>query len=158
MTRKIVATIRLIRPSFGATQRDKTLQEKHETFMRSMVANPEPPASNPHRLPIVRRGRKTIAAYTGMQLAVGDFVYSGHTFEVCVCSGATRLNLPPGEWATVVDLAYGDTETPLVAQARKRGVRTIDGLEVLVRQGALSFERWTGVAAPLDDMRAAVRG
>jgi hypothetical protein len=101
MTRKIVATIRLIRPTFGATHRDKTLLEKHETFMRSMVANPAPPAGNPHRLPIVRRGRKTIAAYTGMQLAVGDFIYSGHTFEVCVCSGATRLNLLPGEWAGV---------------------------------------------------------
>jgi len=33
----------------------------------------------------------------------------------------------------------------------------VDGLEVLARQGALSFERWTGVPAPLDVMRAAVR-
>ena len=104
MTRKIAATIRSIRPSRGATQQDRILQEKHETFMRSMVASPEPPASTPHRLPIVRRGRKTIAAYTGMQLAAGDFVYSGHTFEVCVCSGATRLTIPPGEWAAVYGL------------------------------------------------------
>jgi shikimate dehydrogenase len=33
----------------------------------------------------------------------------------------------------------------------------IDGLEVLVRQGAASFERWTGVPAPLQVMRNAVR-
>jgi shikimate dehydrogenase len=33
----------------------------------------------------------------------------------------------------------------------------VDGLEVLVRQGALSFERWTGREAPLEAMRAAVR-
>jgi shikimate dehydrogenase len=33
----------------------------------------------------------------------------------------------------------------------------IDGLEVLVRQGAASFELWTGVSAPLDVMRNAVR-
>jgi shikimate dehydrogenase len=36
-------------------------------------------------------------------------------------------------------------------------VRVVDGLEVLVRQGALSFERWTGVPAPLEAMRAAAR-
>ena len=33
----------------------------------------------------------------------------------------------------------------------------VDGLEVLVRQGAASFERWTGLEAPVDAMRAAVR-
>jgi len=32
----------------------------------------------------------------------------------------------------------------------------VDGLDVLVCQGAASFERWTGVAAPVDVMRAAV--
>jgi len=34
--------------------------------------------------------------------------------------------------------------------------RVVDGLELLVRQGALSFARWTGLEAPLDVMRAAV--
>jgi shikimate dehydrogenase len=79
----------------------------------------------------------------------------GDLLVSCIPAGA---DLPPGEWATVVDLAYGDGETPLVTQARRHGIRTVDGLEVLVRQGALSFERWTGVTAPLDAMRAAVRG
>jgi energy-coupling factor transporter ATP-binding protein EcfA2 len=41
---------------------------------------------------------------------------------------------------------------------RFEGRVVVDGLEVLVRQGAASFERWTGVPAPLDVMRAAVRG
>jgi shikimate dehydrogenase len=62
----------------------------------------------------------------------------------------------PG-FAAVVDLAYGPTETRLTAAARAAGVPTVDGLEVLVRQGALSFERWTGREAPLEAMRAAVR-
>jgi shikimate dehydrogenase len=59
-------------------------------------------------------------------------------------------------WARVVDLAYasGDGATAFLRAAREAGARTVDGLEVLVRQGALSFERWTGVAAPLDAMRA----
>ncbi|MER3409715.1 MAG: shikimate dehydrogenase, partial [Thermoleophilia bacterium] len=33
----------------------------------------------------------------------------------------------------------------------------VDGLEVLVRQGALSFQRWTGIPAPIEVMRGAVR-
>ncbi|MDQ6914977.1 MAG: shikimate dehydrogenase, partial [Actinomycetota bacterium] len=59
--------------------------------------------------------------------------------------------------ACVVDLAYGPRETRLTAAARAAGRPTVDGLEVLVRQGALSFERWTDRQAPLDAMRAAVR-
>src|SRR5262249_32948847 len=60
----------------------------------------------------------------------------------------------------VVDLAYSPDghETALVAEARRVGSRVIvDGLEALVRQGASSFERWTGVPAPIEVMRAAVR-
>jgi shikimate dehydrogenase len=55
----------------------------------------------------------------------------------------------------VVDLVYGDAPTALLGWAARGGSRTVDGLEVLVRQGALSFERWTGIEPPLDAMRAA---
>jgi shikimate dehydrogenase len=55
----------------------------------------------------------------------------------------------------VVDLVYGDTETPLVQAARARHVRVVGGRELLVRQGALSFELFTGRAAPIDVMRQA---
>ncbi|MBV8430702.1 MAG: shikimate dehydrogenase [Solirubrobacterales bacterium] len=57
----------------------------------------------------------------------------------------------------VVDLVYGRNETPLVQSARGLGVPVIDGLELLVGQGALSFERFTGLPAPLQEMRAAAR-
>jgi shikimate dehydrogenase len=60
----------------------------------------------------------------------------------------------------VVDLTYNADGRPtaLVAAARERGCETVDGLAVLVAQGAASFERWTGVPAPLAVMRAAIRG
>jgi shikimate dehydrogenase len=63
-----------------------------------------------------------------------------------------------GGYAYVVDLVYrgGPTRpTPLLAAARRHDVATVDGLEVLVAQGALSFEHWTGKAAPLEAMRGA---
>jgi shikimate dehydrogenase len=56
----------------------------------------------------------------------------------------------------VADLVYTETETSLVQAARARGVRVVDGREFLVRQGALSFERFTGRAAPIELMRRAV--
>jgi shikimate dehydrogenase len=61
-----------------------------------------------------------------------------------------------GEYRYVVDLAYGDAPTALVHAARRCGVEVVDGMEVLVRQGARSFELWTGLVAPLQAMRAAV--
>ena len=55
----------------------------------------------------------------------------------------------------VVDLVYRDTETSLVQAARARRVRVVGGRELLVRQGALSFELFTGRAAPIEVMRRA---
>jgi len=62
-----------------------------------------------------------------------------------------------GEYATVVDLVYRTGGTVLIREAEQRGIRTVDGLEILVRQGALSFTLWTGLPAPLQAMRDAVR-
>lgn len=58
----------------------------------------------------------------------------------------------------VVDFVYGRADTELIRSARSRGVPVVDGLDLLVAQGALSFERFTGMPAPLEVMRAAARG
>jgi shikimate dehydrogenase len=60
--------------------------------------------------------------------------------------------LGPGQ--TLVDLPYPETAT--AAAAREAGARVIGGLEVLVAQGAASFELWTGLPAPVAVMRSAV--
>jgi shikimate dehydrogenase len=62
-----------------------------------------------------------------------------------------------GQYACVVDLVYRAGGTELLHQAERRGCRCVDGLEVLVCQGARSFEIWTGRTAPLDVMRRAAR-
>jgi shikimate dehydrogenase len=57
----------------------------------------------------------------------------------------------------IVDFVYGCGETALVQSSKALGVPTVDGLDLLVGQGALSFERFTGLAAPVEEMRAAAR-
>jgi shikimate 5-dehydrogenase len=60
--------------------------------------------------------------------------------------------LGPGHM--LVDLPYPDSAT--AAAAREAGARVLGGLEVLVAQGAASFELWTGLPAPVEVMRRAV--
>lgn len=56
----------------------------------------------------------------------------------------------------VNDLVYRPGGTPWLAAAAARGARTVDGLGMLLHQGAAAFERWTGVDAPVAVMRAAL--
>jgi shikimate dehydrogenase len=62
--------------------------------------------------------------------------------------------LIPG--VTVFDIVYNPSPTKLLQEAKVAGAQTIDGMEMLVQQGAVSFEKWTGVKAPLNVMRQAV--
>lgn len=66
-----------------------------------------------------------------------------------------NLRFPAG--ALVYDLVYRPERTRLLRQAEAAGCATQGGLEMLVVQGAASFELWTGQAAPLDVMMAAAR-
>lgn len=58
-----------------------------------------------------------------------------------------------GSYRCVVDLVYGSGDTELASAARSRGAAVVGGLEILVCQGALAFEIWTGRSAPLSVMR-----
>ena len=99
--------------------------------------------------------------------------------DVVVNTTAAGMSAPPNtpEWATaqaffarvplahyghptVMDMVYTPAVTPLLALARQAGCPTVGGIEMLVGQGALAFERWTGVAAAsvLQAMRQSVIG
>ncbi len=65
------------------------------------------------------------------------------------------LDALPGH-ASVVDLVYTPRETAVLAAARERGLRCVDGLGMLLYQGALAFELWTGRRAPIEIMRTAL--
>ena len=89
----------------------------------------------------------------------------GGQFDLVVNS--TRLGLDPADplpldlhrlerAGAVMDLVYGDEPTPFVREAHAFGVPATDGCEMLVQQGAVSFERWWGREAPVDEMRTAL--
>jgi shikimate dehydrogenase len=61
-----------------------------------------------------------------------------------------------GEYSYVIDLVYTDAPSALLGAARDAGAQTLDGLEVLLAQGALSLELWTGRPAPIAVMRRAL--
>jgi shikimate dehydrogenase len=69
-----------------------------------------------------------------------------------------ELLFEPHAGQTLIDLPYRPDGRPTVLAdaARAAGCGVVDGLEVLACQGAASFERWTGVPAPVDVMRAAL--
>jgi shikimate dehydrogenase len=56
----------------------------------------------------------------------------------------------------VVDMVYSPGGTELLAEARRRGATVVTGMEILIAQGAASFERWTGRIASREAMRDAV--
>ncbi len=59
---------------------------------------------------------------------------------------------------TVMDIVYNPIQTRLLQEAERAGAKTINGLEMLVQQGAAAFEIWTGENAPIEIMREAAKG
>jgi len=89
----------------------------------------------------------------------------GEDFDLVI--NATRLGLEKNDASPVdlerlscvgaaMDLVYGRHITPFVRAAEAMDIRATDGAEMLVRQGAASFERWWGIPAPVEAMRAAM--
>jgi shikimate dehydrogenase len=71
-----------------------------------------------------------------------------------------HLPLEPDLFAesqVVIDMVYGERRSPLLEAAEQAGAATVDGLEILVQQGARSLEIWTGCEPDLDVMRKAAR-
>jgi len=60
-----------------------------------------------------------------------------------------------GRFKLIMDIVYRPLETRLLGEAKSRGCRTIDGLQMLIHQGAAQFELWTGRPAPFEAMSQA---
>lgn len=124
-----------------------------------------------------RGGRLRVANRTaGKARELGDVVpFDGESLNRAAAQAALVVNasslgmgsdqVPPelplsglGPDQVVNDLVYRPGGTPWLAAAAARGARTVDGLGMLLHQGAAAFERWTGEAAPVDVMRDALLG
>ena len=91
-----------------------------------------------------------------------DLIVNATTVGMGAYEGADLKALPIAadsltETQLVVDLAYGPAETELARTARAHGATVVDGLEVLVHQGAASLRIWTGQEPPIQTMRRAAR-
>jgi shikimate dehydrogenase len=68
-------------------------------------------------------------------------------------------SIVPPQWLrsdlTVMDIVYNPVETKLARDAKAAGAKVISGVEMLIYQGAASFEIWTGCSAPIEVMRRA---
>jgi len=80
----------------------------------------------------------------------------GMRFSAAEAESPLRADLIPKD-ALVYDLVYNPEETPFLKEAKKAGSETLGGLSMLVRQGAASFELWTGKKAPVDIMMQSAR-
>jgi len=91
------------------------------------------------------------------------------TLAVVQCTSAGMQGAEPGsavadvvDWkalpaeAIALDVVYAPRDTPWLGAARSRGLRCDDGLGMLARQGALAWQLWLGMSAPLGVMRAAL--
>jgi shikimate dehydrogenase len=100
---------------------------------------------------------RTPARAAGLPATIVDRAVEADALVNCTPVGLddpAALVLDPAPYPLVVDLVYRAGGTALTRAAKGR---VVDGLEVLVQQGALSFTRWTGVPAPVAVMRAAVQ-
>ena len=90
----------------------------------------------------------------------------GERFDIVI--NTTRVGLDPddpapidfellGRAGAVMDLVYGRHQTSFVKAAERLGIRATDGMEMLVQQGAASFESWWNKPAPIDLMRNVIR-
>ena len=98
--------------------------------------------------------------YNNLNIDIGDFDIIIHTTPIGMYP---NVNVQPiidtnkiEENMVVMDLIYNPEETVLLREAKKQGAKTINGLGMLVYQGAISFEIWTGVKPNIDVMKKAI--
>lgn len=96
---------------------------------------------------------KSLAGY----IATSDVVI--HATPVGMSPNENESVVPKEMWRPglpVMDIVYNPAETRLLREARAAGCIVIPGFEMLLNQGALQFEAWTGKPAPVAVMRAAL--
>lgn len=114
------------------------------------------------------RARAVARRIGGEKVRVVDGLATLHEKSYDLVVNTTRLGLSEddpspldltilGRVGGAMDVVYRGGATSFLRQARELGIRTTDGSEMLIQQGAVSFERWWGVSPSLQVMREALR-
>ncbi|HEX4744326.1 MAG TPA: shikimate dehydrogenase [Candidatus Limnocylindria bacterium] len=96
-----------------------------------------------------------VAALDGLDLVLDDSDLLVSAVPAAAWDDGSLPRVPFGPELVVFDLAYRPRRTSLLERAAAEGSPTIEGIEMLIEQGALSFLLWTGVEPPRDVMREA---
>ena len=104
----------------------------------------------------------------GAALSEASWYFETATLVVQATSATLGSNARAQEFATalpidalpadaaVVDMVYQPLETTVLVRAEERGLSVVNGLGMLLHQGAIAFEMWTGFEPPIDVMRSAL--
>ncbi len=127
---------------------------------RSWRAGPRPPKRWRRRSRLWSRSAHVTAAASAPPEAGGLLVNCTPIGGIADLKGLPAPADVIERMDAIADFAYraDGSPTPLAAAGAAAGRPVVDGLELLVRQGGLSFRRWTGIEPPLDVMRRAARG
>ena len=115
--------------------------------------------------------RSLLRHFPGAAVVVSDLQGAAFREEVASCQFIVNTtsvgmkkgdpSLVPPRWLSssqvVVDIVYKPLRTPLIRSAEKAGARFLNGLGMLLYQGAIAFRLWTGKSAPVDVMMRALR-
>ena len=103
-------------------------------------------------------------AVRGLEISLGEVHWGvpvvGSVVVNCTPLGMKGESLPGDVLATasgLFDMAYGSAVTPAVLAVRGRGLKVVEGIDLLVSQAARSFAIWTGLVPPLEVMRKAAK-
>jgi shikimate dehydrogenase len=107
---------------------------------------------------------KELVASTGIKATVASAPDpSGIALIVNATSASVEGDALKIDWSSAdrktiaYDLMYGPELSPFLLEAGLAGLKVVDGLEMLIRQGARALEWWLGCKAPVEEMRRAVR-
>ncbi len=99
--------------------------------------------------------------------ALSPLTVKGNLVDADILINATSVGMKPNDNETLVapkwlkpdlavmDIVYNPIETKLAKKAKAAGAKVVSGVEMLIYQGAASFEIWTGAKAPVQVMREA---
>jgi shikimate dehydrogenase len=114
---------------------------------------PHCPACRLQTLPLAGDGA-SLAEFAATASLIVNCTSLGMTPNVETTPWPQRFSFQPGQ--AVYDLVYNPPQTCLLATAAQHGAAAIGGLGMLIWQGAIAFEKWTGIEPPIDVMTNAV--